>query len=133
MKAARPALAGRVRISAGYLPGAEVPALLGGHDVLALPYRHGTASQNVLLAHAYGLPVLASRAGTFGEQVRDGVDGLLVPPGDVPALTAALRRLTVPGQLDALRAGVPAVDLAGPWRDYVSALVTPAAPVASAP
>ena len=131
--AARPALAGRVRISAGYLPGAEVPALLGGHDVLALPYRHGTASQNVLLAHAYGLPVLASRAGTFGEQVRDGVDGLLVPPGDVPALTAALQRLTAPGQLEALRAGVPEVDLAGPWQDYVTALTAPTASVASAP
>src|SRR5215470_4301111 len=131
--AARPALAGRVRISAGYVPGEQVPALLGRHDVLALPYRHGTASQNVLLAHAYGLPVLASRAGTFGEQVRDGVDGLLVPPGDVPALTGALRRLAAPGQLEALRAGVPDVDLAGPWRDYVAALTAPAASVASAP
>jgi glycosyltransferase involved in cell wall biosynthesis len=131
--AGQPDLADRVRVLAGYLPGAQVPALLAAHDVLALPYRAATASQNVLLAHAHGLPVLASRVGTFGEQVRDGVDGLLVPPGDVPALAVALHRLAAPGQVEALRAGVPEVDLAGPWREYVAALTAPAGRVASAP
>jgi glycosyltransferase involved in cell wall biosynthesis len=117
-----PRLAGRVRIVAGYVPGDRVPGLLREHDVLALPYRTGTASQNVVLGHAYGMPLVASRVGTFGAQVRDGVDGLLVPPGDPQALAGALRRLTEPGVLDALRAGVPAVDARAPWRDYVAAL-----------
>jgi glycosyltransferase involved in cell wall biosynthesis len=120
--AAEPGLAGRVRLRAGYVPGAEVPALLAAHDVLALPYRSATASQNVLLAHAHGLPVLATRVGTFEQQVRDGVDGLLVPPGDVAALADALRRLREPGRLAALQSGVPAVDLDGPWTAYVATL-----------
>lgn len=120
--AADPALAGRVRLLPGYLPAARVPELLAGHDLLALAYRSATASQNVLLGHAYRLPVLASRVGTFGDQVRDGVDGLLVSPDDVPALVGALRRVTVEGELDRLRDGVPEVDLRGPWERYVAAL-----------
>jgi glycosyltransferase involved in cell wall biosynthesis len=120
--AADPALAGRVELRAGYLPGVEVPALLDGHDVFALPYRHATASQNVALAHAYGLPVLATRVGTFPDEVRDGVDGLLVPPGDVTALTVALRRLAEPGELHRLRDGIPKIDLGEPWAAYVTTL-----------
>ena len=126
--AADPALAGRVRLCPQYLPAAEVPALLLDHDLLALTYRSATASQNVLLGHAYRLPVLASRVGTFAEQVRDGVDGLLVPPDDVPALVAALRRVCAAGELDRLRAGVPVVDLHGPWQRYVATLVALAGP-----
>jgi glycosyltransferase involved in cell wall biosynthesis len=127
-----PALAGRVTLRAGYVPGVEIPALLAGHDVLALPYRHATASQNVVLGHAYGMPVLATRVGTFPTDVRDGVDGLLVPAGDVPALTSALHRLVAPGALEALRAGVPELDLATPWADYLAALTSLASPALSA-
>jgi glycosyltransferase involved in cell wall biosynthesis len=117
-----PALAGRVTVRAGYVPGVEVPILLAGHDVLALPYRHATASQNVFLGHAHGLPVLATRVGTFSDEVRDGVDGLLVPADDVPALAAALRRLSEPGVLEALRDGLPELDVAGPWAGYLKEL-----------
>lgn len=47
----------------------------------------------VLEAAAAGLPVIAADAGGTGEAVTDGVSGLLVPPGDPPALRAALVRL----------------------------------------
>jgi glycosyltransferase involved in cell wall biosynthesis len=120
--AATPELAGRVTLVPGYVPAAGVPALLARHDVLALPYRHATASQNVLLGHAHGLPVLATDAGTFGGQVTDDVDGLVVPPDDAAALAGALRRLREPGTLDRLRRGVPDIDTHAPWRAYVAAL-----------
>jgi glycosyltransferase involved in cell wall biosynthesis len=42
---------------------------------------------------AAGLPVAASRIGQIGEVIRDGVNGLLLPPGDPEALAAALERL----------------------------------------
>jgi SAM-dependent methyltransferase len=90
--------------------------------VLALTYRSATASQNALLGQRHGLPVLASNVGTFGEQVRDGVDGVLVPPGDEEALVAALRRLAEPGYADKLRAEVRPPDLSGPWARYVGTL-----------
>ena len=42
---------------------------------------------------AAGLPVVAPRAGGLPTQLRDGVDALLVEPGDPDELAAALRRL----------------------------------------
>ena len=121
--AADPRLAGRVHLDAGYVPADRIAALAAAHDVLALPYRHATASQNVTLAHAHGLPVLATATGTFADQVRSGVDGLVVPPEDVGALAAALHELADPVRREALRRGVPPVDLDGPWRRYLETLL----------
>jgi glycosyltransferase involved in cell wall biosynthesis len=58
-------------------------------------------------AFAAGLPVLASRLGALADRVRDGVDGLLLPPGDIMAWRAAMQRLLdEPDLLPRLRAGV---------------------------
>lgn len=122
--AADPALAGRVELIGGYVPGSAIPQLLASHDLLALPYRHATASQNVLLAHAHGVPVLATSVGTFAADVRHGVDGWIVEPDDAGALEAALRELAAPGVVAGLAAGVRPVDLVGPWTAYVSVLTS---------
>lgn len=112
----------RVSIHSGYVPASRIAELLADHDVLSLTYRSATASQNVLLAHQHGLPVLASDVGTFGDQVGDGVDGLLVPPGDEEALVAALQRLTDPDEVARLRSGVTPPDMQVPWTRYVGTL-----------
>ncbi|WP_432570925.1 glycosyltransferase [Kineococcus sp. SYSU DK005] len=119
--AADPELRERVELREGYVPAAELPALLAAHDALVLPYRSATASQNALLAFAHGLPVLATRTGSFPAQVRDGVDGVLVEPGSAPALVQGLLRLTG-GGLQRLREGVQAPDLEEPWFAYLAAL-----------
>lgn len=120
--AADPRLAGRVEVHSGYVPADRIAALLARHDVLTLTYRHATASQNVLLARLHGLPVLASHVGTFGGQVRDGVDGLMVPPNDRAALVDALCRLSDRGYAAQLRSEVRPPDLSGPWAHYVGAI-----------
>jgi len=49
---------------------------------------------NVLMeAQSQGLPVLASRVAAAEELIEDGVTGLLLPPRDIPGLTAALERM----------------------------------------
>ena len=55
-----------------------------------------------------------SSLGALAEVVHDGVDGLLVPPGDVDAWSAVLQRLVDdPTLLDRLHAGVrPPMDMA---------------------
>lgn len=47
----------------------------------------------ILEAGISGTPVIASRTGGIPEIIEDGVNGLLVPPGDVQALGAAILRL----------------------------------------
>ena len=56
----------RVMLRPSYVPGPRSRRLFRDVDALVLPYRAGTASQNVLLAHAMGVPVIATRAGTLG-------------------------------------------------------------------
>ena len=46
----------------------------------------------VVEALAVGTPVIATRTGGVAEVLEDGVNGLLVEPGDVEALTAAIDR-----------------------------------------
>ena len=128
-----PRLRDRVEVHRGYVPADRLAPLLASHDVLVLTYRSATASQNALLGRHHGLAVLASDVGTFGSQVRDGIDGLLVPAGDEPALVDALERLAEPGYADELRARVRPPDLSGPWAHYLGTLealaaVEPAAP-----
>ena len=58
-------------------------------------------------AFAAGVPVVASRVGALAARVHDGVDGRLVPPGDVQALAAVLAELVQrPEELARLRQGV---------------------------
>jgi glycosyltransferase involved in cell wall biosynthesis len=118
-----PRVHARVTVLEGYLPATRLPALLAAHDVLALPYRSATGSQNALLGHSHGLPVLATRTGTFATDVTDDLDGLLVEPGDIPALADALRRLADASLVQRLRDGVTAPDLDTPWDGYLQALL----------
>lgn len=127
-----PRLRGRVQVHGGYVPADRLAPMLASHDVLALTYRSATASQNALLGQRHGLPVLASEVGTFGVQVRDGVDGLLVPPGDEEALVAALRRLADPAYAAKLRSAVRPPDLSGSWATYVGTLEALASPESGA-
>ncbi|WP_326636082.1 glycosyltransferase family 4 protein [Streptosporangium sp. NBC_01755] len=117
-------LAGRVELRPGYVAAADVPGLFADVDALVLPYRSGTASQQVWLGHEHGVPVIASRAGTLGDHVTDGVDGLLVEPGSAEELRAALAAFYRPGEPERLRAGVKAVDPEPYWTSYVEALVS---------
>ncbi|MGD0604136.1 MAG: glycosyltransferase [Streptosporangiaceae bacterium] len=117
-------LADRVRLCPGYVPAAGIPALFAAADVLVLPYREATASQNALLAFAQGVPVITTTAGVLGDLVRDGVDGLTCAPGDIDDLARALTAISAPGTADRLRAGVRDVDPEPGWAAYLRALPT---------
>jgi glycosyltransferase involved in cell wall biosynthesis len=113
----------RVELRPGYVPAAEVPGLFAAADALVLPYRSATASQNVWMAYEHGVPVVATRVGSFPGQIRDGQDGLLCEPDDVASLTETLRRFYAPGEPGRLRAGVAPVDHQPLWDAYLKTLL----------
>jgi phosphatidylinositol alpha-mannosyltransferase len=62
--------------------------------VVCIPSLRGESFGLVLTeAFAAGTPVVASDIAGYRDVVRDGVDGMLVPPGDAQALAEALRDL----------------------------------------
>lgn len=70
----------------------EMPLCMNAIDVLAHPTCKGEAFGLVTVeALAAGRAVVASRKDGLAECFTDGEHGLFVPPGDITALTAALR------------------------------------------
>jgi phosphatidyl-myo-inositol alpha-mannosyltransferase len=72
----------------------EKRRVLEAADVLCAPSLGGESFGMVLTeAFAAGTPVVASDIAGYRDVVRDGVDGVLVPPGDARAVAEALRDL----------------------------------------
>jgi glycosyltransferase involved in cell wall biosynthesis len=78
-------------VFAGYRD--DAARVVAAADVLALPSWTEGLPLVVLEAMALGRPVVATAVGGTPELVADGETGLLVPPRDVAALTAALKRV----------------------------------------
>jgi glycosyltransferase involved in cell wall biosynthesis len=77
----------------GFVPPEELARLYARAAVLACPSHREGFGVACLEAMAHGRPVVASAVGGLLDLVVDGETGVHVPPGDVPALRAALERL----------------------------------------
>jgi glycosyltransferase involved in cell wall biosynthesis len=89
--------AGVHAVFTGTVPHRELPALLGAMDVaLVLAGRDEVFHYSPLKLAEYlaaGRPVVVPDVPQLAARLVDGVDAVLVPPGDEPALAQALRRL----------------------------------------
>jgi glycosyltransferase involved in cell wall biosynthesis len=77
----------------GFVPHDELGRLYARAAVVACPSRREGFGVVAAEAMAHGRPVVASAVGGLLDLVADGETGILVPPGDVAALRAALERL----------------------------------------
>jgi sugar transferase (PEP-CTERM/EpsH1 system associated) len=68
----------------------DIADVMQGLDCFALPSLGEGISNTLLEAMASRLPIVATRVGGNGELVESGMTGVLVPPGNVEALTDAL-------------------------------------------
>ncbi|NUO62313.1 MAG: glycosyltransferase [Gemmatimonadaceae bacterium] len=97
-RAAERGVAGRVELR-GRQPDEALREAYASTDVFVLPAivdsRGDTEGLGVVLLEAmnFGVPVIGSASGGIVDIVLDEETGLLVPPGDVAALAAALERL----------------------------------------
>jgi glycosyltransferase involved in cell wall biosynthesis len=104
----------------------DAPSLMRHLDVLVLPSHQEPFGTVLGEAMAVGTPVVATRVGGLAEVVEDGVTGLLVEPGDPPALADAVARvlerreqLGAAAREHAVRFGADA------YADRVEALIRP--------
>ncbi len=77
----------------------DIPAVTAAFDVAVLPSYREAQGLTILEAMALSRPVVASSVGGIPEMIQDGVNGLLVPPNDPPALADAIVRLLQNHQL----------------------------------
>lgn len=94
----------------------DIVPLMAAADVFTLASAHEGLPVAVMEAFAAGLPVVATAVGGLPHQVVDGVEGLLVPPGDPAALSEALVTLARDPDLrarmgEAARARTPDYDI----------------------
>lgn len=76
-----------------YIPADQVPELFNSCAIVVLPYVEASQSGVAAMALGYGRAVLATTVGEIPDMVRHETNGLLVPPADAEALTAAMVRL----------------------------------------
>jgi glycosyltransferase involved in cell wall biosynthesis len=83
-------------IFAGFRNQAEIPALFASSDLFVMSASRENFGLVVNEAMCAALPVVISNeVGAVRDLVRDGINGLCFPAGDVPSLADALRSLIV--------------------------------------
>jgi len=91
-EAKRIGVGGRVRFL-GFVAHERLPAAMVHADVLVLPSLYEELGTVLLEAMQAALPIVASRTGGIPDVIEDGVNGLLVPPGEPDALARAIDRV----------------------------------------
>ncbi len=111
-RAAQLGLGSRVRFL-GSVPRETVLRLFRAADASVLPSAWENFPHTVVESLAVGCPVIATAVGGVPEVVKDGENGLLVPPNDPAALAAAITRLVSDDELRARLASAAAPSVAG--------------------
>jgi glycosyltransferase involved in cell wall biosynthesis len=109
-----------VEVRPGYVPDDELVELLAAADLVVAPYRSATQSGTIEMALGAGVPVIASDVGGLADQVRAGVNGLVVPAGDPEALAAAIVDATEPALLTTLTEGARAPATIRTWESLAA-------------
>ena len=77
----------------GPLNGETLAAQLESSHVFVLPFSYEGFGIACLEAMAWGLPVVGSGSGALKEFVRDGINGVLIPPGSLDTFAQRIAQL----------------------------------------
>ncbi|WP_215331976.1 glycosyltransferase family 4 protein [Polynucleobacter corsicus] len=76
-----------------YLSHEELGSYLAQSICAVFPYLDANGSHTVQISNSFGAPVIASCVGSFASYVQDGVNGVLVEPGNPSDLAEALKNV----------------------------------------
>jgi glycosyltransferase involved in cell wall biosynthesis len=108
----------------GFLDRATLADLYADADLFVFPSPTETCGLVALEAMSAGLPVIASDQGGVQENVRNGLNGLLVQAGNPDAFAKAIEWLcSDPGQRGAMAQAARAFAVARDWEHELDALV----------
>lgn len=82
-----------VEVHSGFIPVHQAARFFSEADMLALPYIESSQSGVLMIAMAFGLPVVSTEVGEIANTVKTTGMGLLVPPRDEVALAAAMSEI----------------------------------------
>jgi len=82
----------RIVVNDNFIPDSDVPVLFRAADALILPYRAIYQSGPLSLAYRFGVPVVATRVGSFKGDVMPGITGFLCEPNHPHDLARAIHQ-----------------------------------------
>lgn len=82
----------RVRMETRFIPDEEIEVFMKASDVCVLPYVYVYQSGVLILAYRYGLPTVATDAGSMSEDIVEGRTGFVCRSADAADLARALRQ-----------------------------------------
>ena len=112
----------RVRCDFRFIPDAEVATYFAATDVVLTPYRHEAQSGVAMTAFHFLRPVIATAVGGLPELIRDGQNGLLIPPEDPDALREAVEQFFSRGDRGEWEARIAAEADRYSWKRYADAI-----------
>ncbi len=77
----------------GWVSGKQKRELMESADIFVLPSYEEDLPMAILESMAYGLPIISTNVAGIPSLVKDGVNGYLIKPGDIRALSSSINKL----------------------------------------
>ncbi|MBX0313349.1 glycosyltransferase [Planococcus glaciei] len=87
----------------GWVNESQKKKLLKLADLFILPSYNEGLPMSILEALSYGIPVISTKVGSIDEAIVDGVNGYLIEPGDIHALSMRISELAATQSLMSMR------------------------------
>jgi glycosyltransferase involved in cell wall biosynthesis len=98
-----------------YICNEELIQLITEAKFIVCPYLDATQSGVLMTAFALNTPVVATSVGAFPEYIREGVTGLLVPPGDHTRLAEKIKQALKNDFYQDMRSNIMRMNMDNQW------------------